>query len=388
MPDEDEGREDQHHRRVDHRALHAALDLRRLLDLERDAVEHLSRIPAASPASTIETKRRSKTFGCRAIACERSRPPSTSARSSLTTAARYEVVGLLLEDHERATMLRPASIIVANWREKICSVFGLTFLKTFRAPSSPRGGELVQAARQQAADAELLAGRARSGAWSSPESSSPAALIAEYVKAATDVPREAIGRGVEGLKRDADSRCVHLRARDQSGFGMLELLMAMVMLNVGILAIVAAFSSGNSALARANRISTAGALANKQMEVYRGIKYDNIVFTTTEWNSALADSTYTNDTVYQQNMRTRPPRRRSSARSRTARRMSPRTPATRAIRRTGADHQSYRVDTYLYFDTPSYGNQLRTVTVVVRNPADLTRTYSRVTSTFDPSTGA
>ena len=50
----------------------------------------------------------------------------------------------------------------------------------------------------------------------------------------------AIGRGVEGLKRDADSRRVHLRARDQSGFGMLELLMAMVMLNVGILALVGA----------------------------------------------------------------------------------------------------------------------------------------------------
>src|SRR3954452_8477391 len=99
----------------------------------------------------------------------------------------------------------------------------------------------------------------------------------------------AIGRGVEGLKRDADSRGVHLRARDQSGFGMLELLMAMVMLNVGILAIVAAFSSGNSALARANRISTASALADKQLESYRGLIYDNIVFTTSEWNAALTD---------------------------------------------------------------------------------------------------
>ena len=63
---------------------------------------------------------------------------------------------------------------------------------------------------------------------------------------------------------------MHLRARDESGFGMLELLMAMVMLNVGILAIVGAFSSGNASLARANRISTAGALANKQTEAYRG----------------------------------------------------------------------------------------------------------------------
>ena len=83
---------------------------------------------------------------------------------------------------------------------------------------------------------------------------------------------------------------------------MLELLMAMVMLNVGILAIVGAFSSGNVALARANRISTGAALANKQMEVYRGLKYDNILFITSEWNSAIADSTYTSDTVYQQNM--------------------------------------------------------------------------------------
>ena len=54
---------------------------------------------------------------------------------------------------------------------------------------------------------------------------------------------------------------------------------------------------------------------------------------------------------------------------------------------TGADHRSYRVDTYLYFDTPSLGNQLKTISVVVRNADSLTRTYARVTSTFDPSTG-
>src|SRR3954467_151137 len=40
-PDEDERREDQDHGRVEHCALDAALDLRRLLDLERDAVEPL-----------------------------------------------------------------------------------------------------------------------------------------------------------------------------------------------------------------------------------------------------------------------------------------------------------------------------------------------------------
>src|SRR5215216_6040394 len=108
--------------------------------------------------------------------------------------------------------------------------------------------------------------------------------------------------GVEALKSDADSSHVYTRAREEGGFGLLELLMAMVMLNVGILAIVAAFSSGNAALARASRVSTAAALADRQMESYRGLIYDNIVFITSEWNAAIADSTYTADTAYTSNM--------------------------------------------------------------------------------------
>jgi hypothetical protein len=54
---------------------------------------------------------------------------------------------------------------------------------------------------------------------------------------------------------------------------------------------------------------------------------------------------------------------------------------------TGADHRKYRVDTYLYFDTPNYGNQLKTITVVVRDGDVTSKTYARDTSTFDPSLG-
>jgi len=181
---------------------------------------------------------------------------------------------------------------------------------------------------------------------------------------------------------------VHLRARDESGFGMLELLMAMVMLNVGILAIVAAFSSGNAALSRANRISTAGALANKQMEVYRGLKYDNIVFVTSEWNSAIADSTYTADTTYQQNMSSPVAPKALVATVSTCPANVPASACDPSYTTTGADHRSYRVDTYLYYDTPTSGQQLRAVSVVIRNPDDLTRVFARVSSTFDSSTGA
>jgi Tfp pilus assembly protein PilV len=180
---------------------------------------------------------------------------------------------------------------------------------------------------------------------------------------------------------------VHLRARDESGFGMLELLMAMVMLNVGILAIVGAFSSGNVALARASRISTASTLANKQMEVYRGLKYDNIVFITSEWNSATADSTYTSDTVYQQNMASPTPPKALVPTVTTCPANVPSTACDPSYTTTGADHKSYRIDTYLYFDTPSLGNQLKTISVVVRNGDTVSQTYARATSTFDPSTG-
>ena len=197
----------------------------------------------------------------------------------------------------------------------------------------------------------------------------------------------AIGRGVEPLKRDADSDYVHTRARDESGFGLLELLMAMVMLNVGILAIVAAFSSGNAALARASRISTGAALADKQMEIYRGQDYDNILFTTSEWNSATADSTYTGDSVYQTNMSNPTAPKALVGTVTSCPTGVPAQACDPSFTTTGADHRSYRVDTYLYFDTPSFGNQLKTVTIVVRNGNDTTKTLARVSSTFDPSTG-
>ena len=178
---------------------------------------------------------------------------------------------------------------------------------------------------------------------------------------------------------------MHLRARDQSGFGMLELLMAMVMLNVGILAVVAAFSSGSASLARANRISTGAALANKQMEAYRGLKYGNIVFTTTEWDAALADPTYTADSVYVQNMQS-PVSPKALVPSATSCPTNvPTTACDPSYTTAGPDNRSYRVDTYLYFDTPTLGNQLKTITVVVRNGSDLSRTFARMSSTFDPS---
>ena len=177
-----------------------------------------------------------------------------------------------------------------------------------------------------------------------------------------------------------------MRAREEAGFGLIELLMAMVVLNVGILAVVAAFSSGSRALGRASQISTAASLADKQMESYRGLIYDNIVFITSEWNSALADSTYTADTAYTSNMQNPVSPKGIVPTLTTCPTNVPTTSCDPSYTTTGPDHRSYRVDTYLYYDAPGGGAQLKTVTVVVRSASDLSKYLARVTSTFDSST--
>ena len=174
-----------------------------------------------------------------------------------------------------------------------------------------------------------------------------------------------------------------MRLRSQEGFGLIELLMAMVMLNIGILAIVAAFNSGAVTLNRASRISTAAALADQQIELYRAIPYTSIAL---DASSIPGTSPYTTDTAY------------SGAQLTT----TCTTPipdqcnASRSI--TGAaspDRKRYRVDTYIVLSTsttspptPTNGRPVKIVTVVVRDGGALSaRPLIRVASTFDQSTG-
>ena len=76
------------------------------------------------------------------------------------------------------TTLRPASIIVANWREKIWSDFGLIFLKVVRIPSSPADGFSVSSCASSPRTRSCSRAASTSGAFSSPVSSKPSALIA------------------------------------------------------------------------------------------------------------------------------------------------------------------------------------------------------------------
>src|SRR3982751_1210269 len=85
------------------------------------------------------------------------------------------------------------------------------------------------------------------------------------------------------------------RMRHQAGFGMLELLIALVVLNVGLFALVGAFNASTVSINRARGASAAVAVADKQMEVYRGMT--NCAIWLDEYLIPAAGSTYALDTA-------------------------------------------------------------------------------------------
>ena len=192
---------------------------------------------------------------------------------------------------------------------------------------------------------------------------------------------------LEGSLPDADSGNVRVRLRGEDGFGLVELLMAMVMLNIGLLAIVAAFNSGAVALKRASHVSTASALADQQMEGYRALLYSQIGFDTSQIGSL--DNTYKCDSVLGVGC---PNVVTTCATGTCADNTVPTLtcgssnqcfPSRTVSGSTSPDAYGYRIDSYILFKTQTSGRQLKQITVVVRDATTPTKTFIRVTSTFD-----
>jgi type II secretory pathway pseudopilin PulG len=182
---------------------------------------------------------------------------------------------------------------------------------------------------------------------------------------------------------DADRSVVHKRLRQEAGFGLLELLMAMTILNIGVLAVVGAFNSGAVALRRSGKISTATVLADKQMELYRALTYGSIALAP---SSIPVTTPYTSDPAW-------------SSTQVTTGCNTPLPPECNASQlTTGPDHHGYRIDTYIVDDHPTttytapagspHANTraLRRVTVVVRDGTNTNNVLAREMSTFDCST--
>jgi type IV pilus modification protein PilV len=179
------------------------------------------------------------------------------------------------------------------------------------------------------------------------------------------------------------------RLRREEGFTLIELLIAMMVLTIGILALVGAFSAGYASISRATTTSSASVLADSQMERYRALQYNAIQLNTTCGASCTEDATYTADSAYSSTAQV------TGCTSTDASCLPTQT-------KTGPDGKSYRVDTFIAYScasgtlatTPSLtcgsGQPLpvKLVTVVVRKAATGSTSWVREQSTFTGETGS
>lgn len=197
------------------------------------------------------------------------------------------------------------------------------------------------------------------------------------------------------------------RRRSESGFLLVELLTALFILNIGLLAIIAAFSAGSASILRASRNATASTLADQQMELYRGLTYTAIALDNTSVNASCpasppascTDSTYRADSALNGSLSNDITATTGCSGNPMPNQCNPSNSVT------GPDHGSYRVDTFIVWTcaTGTLGGSVsaptcsgtnaarpaKLVTVVVRDTGNLAGTpLVREASTFDQTTGS
>jgi type II secretory pathway pseudopilin PulG len=193
---------------------------------------------------------------------------------------------------------------------------------------------------------------------------------------------------------------------------MLELLIAMVVLNVGLFALVGAFNASTVTIRRASFVAAATAVADKQMEIYRSLQNCAIWLDPTTFPAANVTSAYKSDTTaylgltfFDKSQSTATQGAAPWATSSTSNsvntawktdigtsctpvaNVTPPAAATKAIQTiAGPDSTNYTVYTYMVITQPTSGSYVKQVTITVRDPKDSTKVLARQSSYFNPLT--
>lgn len=173
--------------------------------------------------------------------------------------------------------------------------------------------------------------------------------------------------------------------RSEAGFGIVELLIAMIFINVALMVLVSAYSSATVSINRASRISTAGVVADSQMERYRGMTYAWIGLDT----NAATDPTYKADTACVGGggcQNTTPTTGAAACQAGGNVYVAFQTNCTPTQNIVGPDGKTYRLDTYVrQIQSVIVGNPRSTklITLVVRDPSAGNHVLAREESDFD-----
>jgi Tfp pilus assembly protein PilE len=167
-------------------------------------------------------------------------------------------------------------------------------------------------------------------------------------------------------------------AKDEGGQGLMELVIAIAVINVAILAMFAMFQAGALSILRASRTSNGAVLAEKQAELYRAMLYKDIQLNDGLVTSAASDTLHIAASEWGSST--------AQVQASTCTNTLPECmPIQSSV--TGADGRAYRVDTYIQAVTPSSGRAGKQVTVVVRLASDTSRVLAKLTANYDLATG-
>ena len=175
-----------------------------------------------------------------------------------------------------------------------------------------------------------------------------------------------------------------LRLRDEGGFGIVELVVAVVMITVALLALMAAYDQAFFSLHNSTRKSAAATLAETQLELYEALPYASLGL-----SSSLLATAESSDAYYSTDRATLTPTGTDVTNSSCP--SSGTIPAQCEPVQTsvkGSDGLNYRVETFIRTVTqnlvPSGTAQEIAVTVIVRDPntANTPIVYEATTS-FD-----
>jgi len=150
------------------------------------------------------------------------------------------------------------------------------------------------------------------------------------------------------------------RAHNENGFLMIELIAAMLILTVALLALIGAYSLGYFAIGSAGQTSSAGLLANNQLELYGSLPYSSIGLDATTLTSVKSsDATYSTDESSLP----------GSGTDVTISGCGASAQCSPVQTLTGADSKTYKVETFvrLLANPNASSRSEKVVTVVVRN---------------------
>ena len=152
------------------------------------------------------------------------------------------------------------------------------------------------------------------------------------------------------------------RAHSEDGFLMVELVAAVVIITVALLALIGAYSLGYFAINSSGQTTQAGLLANNQLELYAAIPYASIGLDATTLASVKSSDTYysTDETALP-----------GSGSDVTISSCGASAQCLPVQTITGGDHRTYKLETFIrMIANPSVSGSSRTekiITVLVRN---------------------